>query len=287
MGQKIRSNTDLVFQVHYPKGTVGQIDENTKIKIYYHENPSPREIFILPLIYHSTPILLNGPLFIPANQTKTFEASFIAPQNYSLLAVMPHMHLIGRSMTVWTEPPPFLSGNSNNLVRINNWDFNWQGAYTFKHPIKLQQGHAMRATAFYDNTSNNPNNPNNPIVDVDNGENTTDEMFIVFTVFTEHRNGDEAIDLEFRPDSLVSTNELLISKDKLELYPNPVNDKLTVKSEDIKEIYIHNILGQVVYQNLKFVDKEIIDLTNFKAGVYILKAQNSAGKIISRKIIRQ
>jgi hypothetical protein len=78
---------------------------------------------------------------------------------------------------------------SKKLVRVPDWDFNWQTTYAFKQPVALPSGSKVELMARYDNSTNNPVNPSNPPREVRWGEDTTDEMCIAFlryTVDSEH-----------------------------------------------------------------------------------------------------
>ena len=91
------------------------------------------------------------------------------------------MHLLGRKMNVQMEP---LSGPAQCLIDIQDWDFNWQGAYRFREPVSIPTGTQFSLTAYYDNSSANPRNPNDPPKAVSWGEETTDEMCIAFLGIT-------------------------------------------------------------------------------------------------------
>lgn len=67
------------------------------------------------------------------------------------------------------------------------------GSYSYVKPVVLLPGTKLKAIATYDNTSDNPNNPNSPPKIVRLGEATTDEMLLVYFVFTLYQNGDENI----------------------------------------------------------------------------------------------
>ena len=75
-------------------------------------------------------------------------------------SVMPHMHLLGKSIKVTMTPP---DGKTKTLVDINDWDYNWQETYWFKEPIKVE-GRARGSTSRRSSTTapKNPNNPFNP-----------------------------------------------------------------------------------------------------------------------------
>ena len=81
----------------------------------------------------------------------------------TMYSVMPHMHLIGKSVKVSMTPP---GGMKTTLVGIDAWDYNWQETFWFKEPLKVKAGTRLEIEAIYDNSSKNPNNPKNPPVGV-------------------------------------------------------------------------------------------------------------------------
>ena len=109
----------------------------------------------------------------------------------SLLAINPHMHLLGRSFKVYALNP---SKDTIRLVDIPIWDFNWQDFYRYKSPQKIAKGSVIVAEAVFDNTAKNPNNPNIPPKDIlfESGsmEDTEEMMRLVFLYLT-FENGDE------------------------------------------------------------------------------------------------
>jgi hypothetical protein len=134
----------------------------------------------LPILNHGS-ALVNGPLSIPANTTKTFRAEYTLPVGVTVLGVLPHMHLVGKSIKAYALKP---GGDTVHLVNIPEWDFHWQMYYRFQKPIYLPPGTKGVAIASYDNTTANPNNPNNPPQNVTLGEGTGDEMMLVYFNFT-------------------------------------------------------------------------------------------------------
>ncbi len=99
-----------------------------------------------------------------------------------ILAVTPHMHLLGKEMRVWATLP---DGTEKPLVWIKDWDFNWQMTYFLKEPIAAPKGTKINMVAYYDNSAKNTKNPNrlHPTT-VGWGESTTDEMCIAFVTTT-------------------------------------------------------------------------------------------------------
>jgi hypothetical protein len=74
------------------------------------------------------------------------------------------------------------NGTTKELIRINDWDFHWQGLYDFQTPVSLPAGTMVELDAYYDNSTNNPRNPSNPPIPVSWGERTIDEMCLTFLV---------------------------------------------------------------------------------------------------------
>lgn len=62
------------------------------------------------------------------------------------------------------------------LIKINDWDFNWQATYHVKERVHLPKGTIVHAEWTHDNTASNIHNPNQPPKRIQYGENSTDEM---------------------------------------------------------------------------------------------------------------
>jgi hypothetical protein len=99
------------------------------------------------------------------------------------------MHLLGKSWMVYATS----SDNQDTipLISIPQWDFHWQGMFTFPALLKIPGGYTIHAIGEYDNTTNNIDNPFSPPETMTWGEFTTEEMFIVFAQFVFYQEGDE------------------------------------------------------------------------------------------------
>src|SRR5437879_2082696 len=95
--------------------------------------------------------------------------------------IFPHMHLLGRKIKADLIDS---SGKVTPMIYEDNWDFNWQGAYTYTNAIPIPNYSKVRVTCTFDNTAENPKNPNDPLVTVGWGERTTDEMCLAFVGVT-------------------------------------------------------------------------------------------------------
>ncbi|MBO6212840.1 T9SS type A sorting domain-containing protein, partial [Algoriella sp.] len=75
--------------------------------------------------------------------------------------------------------------------------------------------------------------------------------------------------------------------DKINFYPNPVNDLLTIQhAKKITSIEIFNLAGLKVKSSLINTNKETISLANLPSGVYIVNAiiegKNQTFKIVKK-----
>jgi hypothetical protein len=67
------------------------------------------------------------------------------------------------------------------------------------------------------------------------------------------------------------------------IYPNPTRGGLNIKAEGITRITIINTIGQVIYDIDTNSNEETIDMSQYKAGVYMVKVMTENG-LITRRI---
>jgi Copper type II ascorbate-dependent monooxygenase, N-terminal domain/Secretion system C-terminal sorting domain len=225
MGIRLSSGTNLVLQVHYPGGIANQKDSTKIILKFAPVGSANRELINRPILAHVAPYLQNGPLAIPANQSKTFVERLIIPREGSFLSIAPHMHLIGRRTKVYGLMP---NGDTLRLINIPDWDFNWQGAYGFRNVMKFPAGMTLVAESHYDNTTANPYNPSSPPKAVALGEGTADEMMLTYFTFMAYQPGDENIVLD--SSAIISNTFDIQEKERLNLscFPNPSRSNMTL-----------------------------------------------------------
>jgi len=290
-GLKIPHHADIVVQIHYPAGSAGLTD-STEVRFFFAPTPGIREVVMQPALYHDFD-MTDGPLFIPADSVKTFHEKF--PNflgDISILGAFPHMHLIGRSIESFGVSP---AGDTDKYIRINNWDFHWQGFYFFKKFKKVSAGANLWARATYDNTASNPENPNHPPHDVTVGENTTNEMMIVFFVYTAYQAGDESI---IQDSILLSTpiqyHNYYSGQQLLDVCPNPaVNDmviKCHMEASDVGSIELLDMAGRVVKRYLENATLNqgytaySFSVEGLPAGTYSLVVKTSQ-QMLSKKVV--
>ncbi|MCH8331371.1 MAG: cytochrome c, partial [Bacteroidetes bacterium] len=182
----------LVNTIHYASTPVDQVD-SSHFRIYFKEREVRRTVKLINIGSGSrdaTAGTVKPPLLIPPNQVKKFSVDVGLPVDLSIMYVMAHMHLLGKTYLAYATLP---NGRMVPLVRINEWDFDWQEAYAFNPMLHLPAGTNIHVEGVYDNTVNNPNNPFNPpqTITSDGNMETTQEMLNLILLCLPYELGDE------------------------------------------------------------------------------------------------
>lgn len=157
--------TDFVMQLHlHPSGKVET--EQSTVGLYLTDEPPRRSLFDITMADSKIDIE-------PGNAAYKTRDEFTLPIDMDVFGVFPHMHLIGREISVTAHPP---EGEPYPLIAIHDWDFNWQTDYQFVKPVRVAAGTKLVLEGLHDNSADNPRNPFQPPRRVKFGEQTTDEM---------------------------------------------------------------------------------------------------------------
>lgn len=168
----LRKGTDLVLQVHYHPS--GKAEQDQSSYGFFFTGP--------PTKGRAVAIVGNNRIDIaPGDAQYVVKASAVIPADTALLRITPHAHYLCKDMKVNARLP---DGSVTPLIWIKDWDFNWQGSYTYATPVKLPKGTRVEMVYTYDNSAGNLRNPATPPVRVTYGEQTTNEMALVFMSFS-------------------------------------------------------------------------------------------------------
>jgi hypothetical protein len=227
-GMYIKAGSKIIIQLHYPKGSAGQVD-STKIRLFFY----PIGTTGVRRIYSTTP-LQNWQMAIPANQVVPYSAYYptsgTLTSSLSIYGVMPHSHLLCTDIINYAVKPGI---DTIPLVKVK-WDFEWQDYYIFKKLVKVPAGYRLYGKHIYDNTVNNPHNPHSPPQTVYSNTGTNDEMLFDGMMYLAYQQGDEFIDIE----SIISADTLLTAGIKADkenninfsvAFPNPFNNAVTIR----------------------------------------------------------
>ncbi len=186
MAWRADPGTDLVLNVHMqPTGKPELVQPS--IGLYFTGGPGTKFPMLVQLEH-------DGALNIPAGDAD-FPVSddFAVPMDMDVLAIYPHAHYLGHVLEGYATLP---GGNRRWLIRIPDWDPNWQAVYRYKEPVFLPKGTVISMRYHYDNSAANPRNPNHPPARVRGGNQATDEMAHLWLQVLPRGGGDRRMELQ-------------------------------------------------------------------------------------------
>ena len=166
---KVAAGSKLLFQMHYTPNGYEQTDLSY-IGVCFTTQDKVQTL--------REGALAANPLFtIPPHEANHEVIGFYYAYKDQLLTTMtPHMHLRGKAFKYEAIYP---DGETEILLNVPQYDFNWQLEYVLEEPKLLPRGTMVKCTAVYDNSESNLANPN-PDRAVGWGDQSWDEMMIGF-----------------------------------------------------------------------------------------------------------
>ncbi|MCY3843252.1 MAG: tetratricopeptide repeat protein [Acidobacteria bacterium] len=157
--------SDFVLQLHMLPGAA-PVPAQPEVGLYFAAAPATVEPVSV--------ILQSMTIDIPAGESAhAVRDAFRLPVALDLLAIYPHAHYLGREVRATATLP---DGTERMLLRIDDWDFNWQDEYRYRTPVHLPAGTRVEMHYVYDNSAANPRNPHDPPRRVVFGPQSSDEM---------------------------------------------------------------------------------------------------------------
>jgi tetratricopeptide (TPR) repeat protein len=189
-----------------PKGMAWRLDPGDDLVLNVHLQPSGKREEELPSIglYFTDEAQTVFPMLIQLEHDRALDIpagdadfqvtdSLRLPMDVDLLAVYPHAHFLGKLLEGYATLP---DGKRRWLIRIPDWDINWQGVFRYTKPIFLPAGSIISMRYHYDNSTGNPRNPNVPPKRVRGGNQATDEMGHLWLQVLPHGQGDPRLTLQ-------------------------------------------------------------------------------------------
>jgi len=167
----VPAGSDLVFQMHYTASGKETVDRSVVGIVFAKEPPKERVV---------NTFLSNRNLVIPpqADNHKVVARAQIQ-EDVKVQSFFPHMHLRGKAMKYTAIFP---TGESQVLLNVPKYDFNWQMTYELAKPIVLPKGTEIEVSAWFDNSPNNKFN-HDPTKTVYWGDQSWEEMLAGFADF--------------------------------------------------------------------------------------------------------
>jgi Flp pilus assembly protein TadD len=182
MAWRLDPGSDLILNLHLQPSGKPEI-VNAEVGLYFATQAAARHPMLLQLEH-------DGAIDIPAGSRSFAVTDHLKlPVAVNLLAIYPHAHYLGKQIEAWAELP---DGARRPLLKIDQWDINWQATYTYRQPVFLPAGSTVAMRISYDNTAENPRNPSHPPKRVMTGNRSQDEMGHVWLqVLPETKNQDD------------------------------------------------------------------------------------------------
>lgn len=164
----LKAGSDIILQMHYTAtGTAGT--DRSRVGLIFAKEP-PRERVV-------TLAAGNQQIAIPPGDANyEVDAKLKLQHDATLVNLLPHMHFRGKDFEYRAVYP---SGETEVLLRVPKYDFNWQLTYYLAQQKLLPAGTIIECTAHYDNSPNNKYNPD-PTKEVHYGDQTWEEMMFGF-----------------------------------------------------------------------------------------------------------
>lgn len=146
VAERLPAGADLVLLLRFE--TDGQ-PERVQSEVGLYDAPQPPT-------FPTSLTLGTRDLILRPSQKGSVTDTFTLPLTARLLRITPHGHPICRALQVTDTPP---TGQARVLLRINDWNADWQDSYQFVRPPVLPAGSRLTVRWTVDNSSDNPRNP--------------------------------------------------------------------------------------------------------------------------------
>jgi hypothetical protein len=144
----IKAGSEIIFQLHYTTDGKAGRDRSRVGLILVHEKPRERVMMLA---------AANVRFSIPAGDPDyRVDARVTLHEEATLVSLLPHMHLRGRSFEFRVVYP---DGRKETLLVVPHYSYDWQLSYYLERPLHLPKETTIECTAHFDNSANNSRNP--------------------------------------------------------------------------------------------------------------------------------
>ena len=165
MAWRLEPDSDFVIQLHM-QSTGRPESIQASVGLYFTDDPPLRTPMMMRLGRQS----IDMP---PGERRYVIRDRFTLPVGAELIGIQPHAHFRATEIKGFATFP---DGRTESLIRIPDWDFNWQDVYRYETRPFLPAGTTVAMEYAYDNSAANPRNPDHPPRRVRFGQFSNDEM---------------------------------------------------------------------------------------------------------------
>jgi len=164
----VKAGSDMILQMHYTANGKAQSDKSRIGLVFAKQKPEAR---VMTLAAGTNDFAIP-----PGDPNYEVDAKLKLQHDVTLVSFLPHMHFRGKDFEYRVVYP---TGETETLLAVPHYDFNWQLTYELAKPKFLPKGTVIECTAHFDNSANNKYNPD-PTKTVRFGEQTWEEMMLGF-----------------------------------------------------------------------------------------------------------
>lgn len=276
VGKVMDPGSCILIQMHYGATYTDQLDQ-TSINIYFADDPVERLVETKLM----GPASLTEPFYIFAEEIYEFHGMWEVPEDISIISTLPHSHYLGESWKVFATSPDNL--DTIPIIHIPDWDFHWQGVFTFEEMVHVPEGYTIHGFAAYDNTSSNPDNPHNPPIDMGWGDLTTQEMYVLFIQYVEYAEDSVGDVLPSDTDKLYPAWPNPATSDvQFGFYLAHSGEQVTLELFDLQGKKIKTLVDGVSYDRGRTVVG--CNVEGVANGNYIVKMTTGSGTTMSKNL---
>ena len=203
-------------------------------------------------------------------------------------------------MSPWTERTIQLPAGTKYVAfrHYNSYDMN----YLFVDDVTVNTGAKNRANIANFKVYRSTDNANYaligtvPYVDgqtyyeyIDTPASAGTYYYQVTTVYDNDCESDPAAAFDNPNNDYVEVGVTGINENdnKVALYPNPTNGNVTIEAEGMSRITVVSVLGQVVYDTEVNADNVTLNMSQFNAGMYMVRVYTESGVVVKRVTVMQ
>ncbi len=165
MAWRLDPGTDMLLELHLVPG--GQPESvRSRVGFFFTEDVPTEVPFTIRLGKQDLDIAPGVPDYRSQDR-------YVLPVDVEVYGVQPHAHYLAKNVTAHATLP---DGSYRPLIRIDDWDFDWQDSYRYASPFVLPKGTEVAMEFTYDNSIANRRNPHTPPKRVTWGQKSSNEM---------------------------------------------------------------------------------------------------------------
>lgn len=250
VGFYVENDAQIAFENHYHLTGKATTDQSY-IGIYYADKPVEK--------YITGSIIGTQRLQIPANESKYEKTVWTyVPADIELYDLTPHMHYIGKEVTVDAVLP---NGDVKPLLHLTDWDLRWQSVYTLRELTRIPKGSILKAHFVFDNSDDNADNPYYPSQEMYWGWGSNDEMCEVYFSYVPVSNKDYG---KMMAASFASFEHFY-----------PYNERIEISPENLDDIYKDYINCDVWSDNGQKLQVSIVESRLASEVIRLMKREKS------------